>query len=299
MDRLDTIAIFASVAELGSFAAAARRLRRSPAAVTRAIAQLEARLGVRLLNRTTRAVSVTEAGQRFLVGAKRPLAELQEIEQATTGERTAPSGQLRITAPIVFGRLHVLPIVSEFLAQFRAVSVRMALLDRSIDLVDEGIDVAIRIGLLSDSSAIAVRVGEVRRVVVASPGYLKGRRRPKRPAELAGLDVISFAGLERDRWSFRGPDGGTSIDVSPRLEVNTAESALDAARAGVGVTRVLSYQAIKRIRSGELVRLLAAYEGDQLPVHVIYPGGRYPAAKLRAFVDFAVPRLRARLKTLR
>jgi DNA-binding transcriptional LysR family regulator len=299
MDRLDTIAIFAAVAELSSFAAAARRLQRSPAAVTRAIAQLEARLGIRLLDRTTRAVRVTESGQRFLAGAKRALAELQEIEQATAGQRTAPSGQLRITAPIVFGRLHVLPIVSEFLEQFSAVSVRMALLDRSIDLVDEGIDVAIRIGILSDSSAIAIRVGEVRRIVVASPGYLKGRRRPKGPAELAGLDIISFVGLERDRWSFRGPDGDTSIDLSPRLEVNTAESALDAARAGVGVTRVLSYQAIERIRSGELMRLLAAYEGNQLPVHVMYPGGRYPAAKLRAFVDFAAPRLRARLKTLR
>jgi DNA-binding transcriptional LysR family regulator len=296
MDRLDTVTIFVSVAEIGGFAAAARRLRRSPAAVTRAVAQLEARLGVRLLNRTTRAVSVTEAGQRFLAGAKRALAEFEEIEQATAGQQTAPRGQLQITAPIVFGRLHVLPIVGEFLGRFPAISVRMMLLDRPIDLVEEGIDVAIRIGALADSSAIATRVGEVRRVVVASPGYLKGRRVPKRPAELADLDVINFAGLERDRWSFRGPDGEASIGLSPRLEVNTAESAIDAARAGLGVTRVLSYQAIERIRAGELKRLLTAYETEELPVHVLYPGGRYPAAKLRAFVDFAVPRLRARLK---
>jgi DNA-binding transcriptional LysR family regulator len=296
MDRLDTVAIFVAVAEIGGFAAAARRLRRSPAAVTRAVAQLEARLGVRLLNRTTRAVSVTEAGQRFLAGAKRALAEFEEIERAAAGQQTAPRGQLQVTAPIVFGRLHVLPIVGEFLSRFPAVSVRMMLLDRPIDLVEEGVDVAVRIGALADSSAIATRVGEVRRVVVASPGYLKGRRVPKRPAELADLDVINFAGLERDRWSFRGPDGETLINLSPRLEVNTAESAIDAARSGLGVTRVLSYQAIERIRSGELKRLLTAYETEELPVHVLYPGGRYPAAKLRAFVDFIVPRLRVRLK---
>jgi DNA-binding transcriptional LysR family regulator len=297
MDRLDTISIFVAVAELGSFVAAARRLRRSPAAVTRAVAQLEARLGVRLLNRTTRAVGLSEAGQRFLAGAKRALMEFQEIEQAASGQRAAPSGQLQVTAPIVFGRLHVLPIVCEFLERFPAVSVRMVLLDRLVDLVDEGIDVAVRIGGVSDSSTIAIRVGDVRRVVVASPSYLKGRRTPRRAKDLASLSVINFAGLGSGRWSFRGPDGASSIDLSPRLDVNMAEAALDAARAGLGVTRVLSYQAVEQIRSGELKPLLPVYEGEQLPVHIMYPGGLYPAAKLRAFIDFAAPRLRARLKT--
>src|SRR3954451_20860723 len=175
MDRVDGVAIFAEVAERGSFTEAARRLNRSPAAVTRAVAELEARLGVRLLNRTTRAVSVTEPGQRFLAGARRVLADLSEIEQAAIGQGRAPRGELRLTAPIVFGRRHVLPLVTDFLAQFPEVSVRLTLVDRPVDLVEEGLDVAIRIGALADTSAIATRVGALRRVVVAAPVYLKRR----------------------------------------------------------------------------------------------------------------------------
>src|SRR6185295_14135131 len=186
MDRIDNVAVFTEVADRGSFAEAARRLNRSPAAVTRAVAELEARLGVRLLNRTTRAVSVTEPGQRFLAGAKRVLADLAEIEQAAAGQGSAPRGELRLTAPIVFGRRHVLPLVTDFLAQYPDVSVRLALLDRPADLVEEGFDAAIRIGALADTSAIATRVGELRRIVVAAPGYLKRRggqrRRPISPA---------------------------------------------------------------------------------------------------------------------
>lgn len=246
MDRIDNVAVFSEVAERGSFTEAARRLNRSPAAVTRAVAELEARLGVRLLDRTTRAVNVTEAGQRFLAGARRVLADLAEIEQAAMGQGSAPRGELRVTAPIVFGRRHVLPLVTDFLAQYPDVSVRLTLLDRSVDLVEEGFDVAIRIGTLPDTSAIATRVGSLRRIVVAAPDYLKRRGEPKRPDDLSEHDTIAFLGIESmERWRFN--DGEARI--KPRLSVNTAEAALDAAMAGFGITRVLSYQQSTRSRT--------------------------------------------------
>jgi DNA-binding transcriptional LysR family regulator len=292
MDRIDSVTVFAEVAERGSFAEAARHLHRSPAAVTRAVAELEARLGVRLLNRTTRAVSVTEPGQRFLAGARRVLADLTEIEQAAIGQGRAPRGELRLTAPIVFGRRHVLPLVTDFLAQYPEVSVRLTLVDRPIDLVEEGFDVAIRVGTLSDTSAIGTRVGALRRIAVAAPGYLKQRGRPKLPRDLAGHDVIAFAGMDSSaHWHFAD---GIGAPLKPRLIVNTAEAAIDAALAGFGVTRVLSYQAVDALAQGTLVRLLQRHEGDDIPVHVLYPDGRHPPPKLRAFLDMLVPRLRQR-----
>ena len=294
MDRIDSVAVFAEVAERGSFSGAAKHLHRSAAAVTRAVAELEARLGVRLLNRTTRAVSVTEAGQRFLVGARRVLADLAEIEQGAVGQGQAPRGELRVTAPIVFGRRHVLPLVTDFLAQYPEVSVRLALLDRPVDLVEDGLDVAIRIGTLADTSAIAVRVGEMRRIAVAAPGYLKRRGRPKSPADLAGHDVIAFAGIDRvERWRFAG---GVEARIKPRLIVNTAEAAIDAAVAGFGITRVLSYQAADALSDKRLVRLLREHEAGATPVHVVYPEGRHPPPKLRAFLDTIVPRSAAALQ---
>ena len=292
MDRIDSVAVFAEVAERGSFAAAARHLSRSPAAVTRAIAELETRRGVRLLNRTTRAVSVTQAGQRFLSGARRVLADLAEIEQAAAGQGLAPRGELRVTAPIVFGQRHVLPLVTEFLAQYPEVGVRLSLLDRPVDLVEEGFDVAIRIGALADSSAIATRVGMLRRVVVAAPSYLDRRGRPAAPGDLAAHDVIAFIGIEgAERWRFRG---GVDASIKPRLIVNTAEAAIAAARSGFGITRVLSYQAAGALANKTLTRLLREYEGADAPVHVVYPDGRHPPPKLRAFLDALVPRLRQR-----
>lgn len=291
MDRIDNVAIFAEVAERGSFADAARRLNRSPAAVTRAVAELEARLGVRLLNRTTRAVSVTEPGQRFLAGARRVLADLAEIEQAAIGQGSAPRGELRVTAPIVFGRRHVLPLVTDFLEKFPEVSVRLTLLDRPADLVEEGLDAAIRIGALSDTSAIATRVGSLKRIVVASSAYLKRRGAPKTPRELAAHDIIAFVGMDGvERWRFKGGEAA----IKPRLIVNTAEAAIDVASAGFGVTRVLSYQAVDALAGKSLVRLLREYEGDDIPVHVLYPDGRHPPPKLRAFLDALVPGLRQR-----
>jgi DNA-binding transcriptional LysR family regulator len=292
MDQIDSVAVFAEVADRGSFAEAARRLNRSPAAVTRAVAELEARLGVRLLNRTTRAVSVTEPGQRFLVGAKRVLADLAEIEQAAIGQGSAPRGELRVTAPIVFGRRHVLPLVTDFLEQYAEVRVRLALLDRPVDLIEEGFDAAIRIGSLANTSAIATRVGALRSIVVAAPDYLKRRGKPKTPREITSHDVIAFLGMDGvERWRFAG---GVEAPIRPRLIVNTAEAAIDAAVSGFGITRVLSYQAVDQLADKSLVRLLREDEGDEIPVHVVYPDGRHPPPKLRAFLDVLVPRLRQR-----
>jgi DNA-binding transcriptional LysR family regulator len=299
MDRAEAMAVFVQVAEHRSFAAAARRLKRSPAAVTRVIGELEARLGVRLLNRTTRAVSLTEAGERLMAGARRVLSDLEEIERAAAGEGTAPRGELRATAPILFGRLHVLPIVTEFLDRFPDVSVTLNLLDRPVDLVEEGLDIAVRIGPLAESSALATRVGAVRRIVVASPRYLAQRGTPKVPADLSQHLVVAFSGIAGvERWVFHDASGETSVAIRARLVVTTAEAALDAVRAGFGITRVLSYQAADDIARGSLLRLLSHHEGDELPIHFLYPGGRHPPPKLRAFVDFARPRLRRRCEAI-
>jgi len=289
MDRVEDIGVFVEVADRGSFTAAARRLNRSPTAVTRAVADLETRLGVRLLNRTTRAVSLTDAGQRFLGGARRVLADLAEIEQAAAGHGVAPRGELAVTAPILFGRLHVLPIVTEFLGQFPDVSTRLLLLDRPVDLVEESLDVAIRIGPLPDTSAITTRLGHLRRVVVASPAYLKRRGMPAQPNDIASHDVILFGGVGRMDF------GNERVRVVPRLTVSTAEAAIDAAAEGVGVTRVLSYQAVDALARGSVVQILQTHGREETPVHLLYPAGAHPPPKLRAFIDFAAPKLRARL----
>jgi DNA-binding transcriptional LysR family regulator len=295
MIQTESMAVFAEVADAGSFVGAARSLNRSPASVTRVIADLETQLGVRLLNRTTRAVSLTEAGQRLLTGAKRVLADLSEIEQAAAGQASAPRGELAVTAPIVFGRKHVLPLVTEFLAQYPEMKIRLALTDRSSDLIEDGLDAAVRIGELPSSSAVATRVGAVRRVVVASPDYLKRRGEPKTPADLADHDTIAFAALDGiDRWRFRTGKGSSDGAIRPRLVVNTAEAAIDAAESGFGITRVLCYQVADALERKSLVRILGVFEEDAVPIHVLYPQGRHTPPKLRAFLDVIVPRLRAR-----
>jgi DNA-binding transcriptional LysR family regulator len=290
MDRLDEVSVFLAVAEHGSFAQAARSLGRSPAVVTRAIADLESRLGVRLFNRTTRAVNLTDVGQRFQVGARRVLADFDEIEREAAGQGDAPRGELAVTAPILFGRLHVLPVVTDFLAQYPDVSVRLIVTDRSVDLVEEGLDVAIRIGVLRDSSAIATKIGALPSVVVATPEYVARRGIPREPADLAEHDIVAFGGLwGLERWTFAH---GVSVAIHPRLTVSTAEAAIDATKAGFGITRMLGYQVAEAIAEGSLVRLLRDYEVEPWPVHLLYPSGPHPAPKLRAFVDFAAPRLR-------
>jgi DNA-binding transcriptional LysR family regulator len=295
MNRAESLAVFTEVAERGSFAGAARRLGRSRTAVTRGVADLETRLGVRLLNRTTRAVSLTEAGRRLLAGAKRVLADLDEIERAAAGEGTAPRGELRLTAPILFGRLHVEPLVLEFLQRFADVSVVLALIDRPVDLIEEELDAAVRIGMLPETSAIVTSVGTMRRIVVGSPDYLATHGTPRAPADVGTHSVIAFSGLSgTEHWTFREGRGDISVAVKPRLTVNTAEAAVDAARSGFGLTRVMAYQAADDIARGSLVRLLKDYESEGLPIHIVYPGGRHPPPKLRAFLDFVIPRLRQR-----
>lgn len=293
MDRLDTMRLFAAVAEQQGFAPAARRLGVSAPAVTRAVATLEDRLGARLLHRTTRVVRLTEAGTRFLADCKRILGEIEEAEAAAAGSHAEPRGRLVITAPLMFGRLHVAPIVLDFLKRHPGVVARALYLDRVTDLVEEGIDAAVRIGPLPDSSLTAVRVGAMRRIVCAAPRYLRARGTPRDPADLADHDAVAFGGAAPPgQWTF---EGGRRQTVAPRfrMEVNSAEVAVAAAVAGQGVTRVLYYQAARELRAGTLRLLLAEFEPPPLPIHLVHAEGRRAAARVRAFVDFAAQRLRA------
>jgi DNA-binding transcriptional LysR family regulator len=299
MDRIDAMTAFVASVDEGSLAGAARRLGRSPAAITRAIAGLERRCGTRLLYRTTRSVRLTEPGERYLASCRRILADLQEAELAAAGESSAPRGMLNVTAPLLFGRLHVRPLVDAYLDAYPLVQARLLLLDRVVNLIDEGIDAAVRIGHLPDSALIAVKAGEVRRVVCASPAYLERHKAPRQPADLASHDCISFSGLVPSvAWTFSaGPESKSvkSVRLRPRFTVTEAEAAVSSAVEGHGVTCVLSYQIERELRRGRLELLLERFEPPPVPVHVIYPEARLSAAKTRAFVDFVVPRLRKEL----
>jgi DNA-binding transcriptional LysR family regulator len=286
MDRFEAMRTFIAVAKLGSFAEAARRLRRSPSVVTRAIAQLEDELGLTLLLRTTRSLRLSEGGQVYLENCQQILADLDSAERRARGEDAEPRGHLKVAAPIVFGRLHVLPVIRSLLRMYRSVSIQLSLSDRNVHLVDEGIDVAVRIGALSDSSLIAVKLAEVSRVVVASPVYLKKRGIPKSPDELADHDIIAFEGVGIiDDWRFdphRKP-----VQLEPRLTVNSAETAIAAAEAGVGITRPLSYQVEASVRAGRLTPILQQFATPPSPVNAIYPARRIPSANVAAFVKSA------------
>lgn len=297
MDRIDGWATFAAVAEGRSFAAAARRLGRSPAAVTRAVAALEQRLGTRLLNRTTRSVALTEVGARALDAARRTLAAIEELEGVAAAERQEPRGRLTVTAPIVFGRLHVLPVVEAFLRDHPATTAQLVLLDQVVSVVDQGMDVAVRIGQLPDSSLRAIRVGEVRRGVYASPTYLRQSGTPRTPQGLGRHACVACSPVTPvpDRWTFHRDGRTLVVSVSPRLVVNTAEAAIAAAVAGLGVTCVLSYQVEALVRSGQLVRILEGYEPPPAAVQVVMPAGRFVRPIVRAFVGQASEALRARL----
>ncbi|WP_224240303.1 LysR family transcriptional regulator [Hyalangium gracile] len=294
MDRLETLRVFVAVAEEAGFAAAARRLGLSPPAVTRAIAALEERIGTRLLHRTTRTVRPTEAGRRFLADCKRILGELEEAESSAAGSQTEPRGQLSVTASLMFGRLYIAPLLLDFLGRHPHVVARALFVDRVVDLVDEGIDVAIRIAQLQDSSLNAVRVGAVRRVVCASPRYLAEHGRPRTPAELSRFEAITFSQTAAQQgWSFTSGSKVQTVNPPTRLIVNSAEVAIEAALAGRGVARVLSYQVASELRRGRLQLLLEDYEPPPIPIHVVHAEGRRANARVRAFVDFAVERLRA------
>ena len=296
MDRLKAMSVFVAVVEAKGFAAAARRLGMPVATVSRRVGELEQHLGARLLVRTTRQISLTDSGRRFFDASQRLIEELDAADREARGEFAEPKGELAITAPIVFGRLHVVPVVSEFLQAFPEVNVRLLLGDRNVDLIEEHIDAAVRIGELPRSSLVATRLGSVRKVVCASPAYLARFGMPQHPRELAERDCITFSGLvSAERWTFRSGRKLAQFPVRSRLAVTTAEAAIDAAMAGTGLTAVLSYQVAAPVRAKHLKRVLGAFEPPDVPVSLVRPGGGLVAAKLRAFVEFAAPRLRARL----
>jgi DNA-binding transcriptional LysR family regulator len=299
MDRLKAMTVFVAVVEAKGFAAAARRLGMPIATVSRGVAELETYLKARLLVRTTRQVSLTDSGRQFFDVCRRLTEELGEAERVARGEFAQPKGELAIAAPIVFGRLHVVPVVSEFLRAFPEVNIRLQLGDRNIDLIEEHIDAAVRIGELPRASLVAMRLGSVRRVVCASPAYLARFGVPQHPKELAERDCITFSGLvSAERWTFRSGRKLAQFPVRSRLAVTTAEAAIDAAMAATGLTAVLSYQVAAQVRAKRLKLVLGAFEPPDVPVSLVRPGGRLIPAKLRAFVDFAAPRLRARLADL-
>jgi DNA-binding transcriptional LysR family regulator len=294
MDRLETMRVFVTVAEEEGFAAAARRLAISPPAVTRAVSALEARIGARLLHRTTRTMRLTEAGRQFLADCKRLLGELEEAEASAAGSHAEPRGQLTVTASMMFGRMFVAPILFDFLARHPRVVARTLLVDRIVDLVEEGIDVAVRIAHLPDSSMNAIRAGSVRRLVCASPRYLAEHGTPRTPAELSKFEAIVFApSASAPGWTFASGQKVQTVSPPTRLIVNTAEVAIAAAVAGRGLTRVLSYQIAPELRRGQLRIVLEDFEPPPLPIHVVHPEGRRANAKVRAFVDCAVERLRS------
>jgi DNA-binding transcriptional LysR family regulator len=291
MDRYTELQVFVGVAECEGFAAGARKLGVSPPVATRAVADLEVRLGIKLLTRSTRHVRLTDAGKRYLDDAKRILNDIAEADEAATGINGDPSGHIAVTAPVLFGKMFVLPGVIEFLNRYPRMEVNALFLDRVVNLLEEGLDVGIRIGELADSSMRAIRVGEVHRVVCASPNYLMRAGTPQHPDELPQHTIITANGLNAStEWKFRD---GINIRVKPRLSFATNDAAMEAAISGFGITRLLSYQIAPQLADGRLRVLLENFEQGKIPIHVIHREGRYASAKIRSFVDLMVERLRA------
>ena len=294
MDRLHTMEVFAAVADSGSFAKAARTLRLSPPAVTRAISALEDRLGTRLFRRTTRTVRLTEAGVRFLADTQRILHDIAEAEDAAAGAHIVPRGILHLTAPVLFGRMYVAPVLRDFLDLHPKVSAEVLFVDRVVNIIEEGLDVAIRIGELPDSSLTAIRVGFVRRVVFGAPAYFAGYGAPQHPGELPRHRVISVGtGIPPVDWQFEAGGAGITVRVKPVMGVNTIDTAIDAALCGWAISSALSYQVAPHVAAGRLRIVLESFEPKPLPIHVVHQEGRRASAKLRSFVDFIVERLRA------
>jgi DNA-binding transcriptional LysR family regulator len=289
MDRLDAMQAFVTVADLRGFAPAARKLKLSPSGVTRLIAALEDRLGARLLQRTTRSVTLTDAGTRYLERAKRILADVEEAEHAAESERTRPSGRLVVSAPVGFGRLHVSPVMTAYLNRYSDVSGVLRLEDRMVNLVDDGVDLAVRIGDLADSSLVARQVGTMRRIVVAAPAYLKEHGEPKRPQAIASHQTVQFGATAAVAdWRFLEDGREVRMSIAPRLVTNSADAAIQYAEAGGGLTRVLAYQAREAIKRGALKIVLQKFELPALPIHIVYPTSRLLSAKVRAFIDLVV-----------
>jgi DNA-binding transcriptional LysR family regulator len=296
MDRIEAMNTLLAAVEAGSLSAASRKLGMPLPTVSRKVSELEAHLRTKLINRTSRRLTLTDAGRSYVAGCKRILEDLEEIERATAGEYVVPRGDLVITAPIVFGRLHVLPVAAEFLKAYPDIDIRIVLADRVMNLHEDAIDVAVRIGVLPDSSLIATRVGTIRQVVCGSPDYFAAKGTPKNPEELRHHDCVTFDGLMSPaEWKFAISGSSVTIAVHSRLVVSTAEAAIDAAIMSVGVTRVLSYQATDALRAGRLTLALEEFEPMPWPVSLVYTGQGLLPLKVRAFLDFAAPRLKAHL----
>jgi len=297
MDRIDAMKVFVTALDEGSLAGASRVLRRSPAAVSRAVAFLEQHVGVELLHRTTRSIRLSEAGQRYAIACRRILMELEEAELLAGSEHSAPRGVLKISAPPVGGNQLLRPIVDAFLALHPAVSAHLLFLDRAVNLIEEGVDVALRVGQLPDSALVGTRVGsDVRRVVVGAPAYLAHHPKIVEPSDLAQHAIIAFTNFELESWNFAPAAGSAAprtLHFTPRLTVNTVPAALGSAIAGVGLTRLYSYHVADAVRAGLLEVVLADAEHPPVPVHLLTPPGRSAVPKVRAFMDFAAPRLRA------
>jgi DNA-binding transcriptional LysR family regulator len=302
MDRIEAMRVFVAALDEGSLAGAGRRLGRSPAAVSRAIAFLENHVGAELIHRTTRSLKLSEAGERYASACRRILVDLEEADMAALGERSAPRGTLTLTAPPISGEEILRPIIDAYLEAYPAVSVNLILLDRHANLVEEGIDVALRVGELPDSAMVAVRVGgDVKRVIVAAPRYLATHPRIVEPADLARHSIISTTHFGVDTWVFPPAPGGAvarSVHFKPRLVVNSVRAALAAAVGGLGATRLYTYHVADRVRDGALEIVLRDAEPPSLPVHLLTPRGRTSTPKVRAFLDFAAPRLRAEFARL-
>ncbi|MBL9046568.1 MAG: LysR family transcriptional regulator [Tabrizicola sp.] len=299
MDRFQEIEVFLAACDGGSFVKAGQRMRMSPPAVTRAISALEDRLGARLFNRTTRSLALTDVGERFHEKARGVLESLRQAELEAVGEMAEPKGHLTVTASVTLGRSILAPVICAFLREYPQVTVSALLLDRVTNLVEEGIDAAIRIGALPDSTLVAKRLGSVRRLLVASPAYLERHGIPKVPSDLAQHRMIAFTGLMPNReWRFLDGRSGKAVSFMPRFEINDAVSAIAAAEAGDGITVALSYMVARQMQSGTLVAVLDEVTPPAVPAHLVFPQSRHMAPKLRAFVDFASPRIKHAIETL-
>jgi len=295
MDRIEAMKVFVAALDEGSLAGAGRKLGRSPAAVSRALAFLEEHVGAELIHRTTRSLRLSEAGERYAAACRRVLTELEEADMVVLGEKSAPRGSLTLTAPVAAGEDILRPILDDFIEAFPSVSVKLYFMDRPINLIEEGVDVALRLAHLSDSSLVAVKVGEVRRVIAASPRYLAAHPHIEQPADLALHRIIAMTHFGHDSWSFPSPKGSSiplTVQFKPRLVVNSVRAAVASASEGHGITRLFSYHVAPQVREGKLQIILQDIEHAPLPVHLVTPYGRLSVPKVRAFFDFAVPRLR-------
>jgi DNA-binding transcriptional LysR family regulator len=301
MDRIDAMQVFVTALDEGSLAGAGRKLGRSPAAVSRAVAFLEEHVGVQLLHRTTRSSKLSEIGECYAAACRRMLTDLHEAEIMVASQRSVPGGTLALTAPVLIGEEVLRPILDDFLDEMPNVSAKLMLLDRPVNLIDEGVDAAVRVGDLPDSSMIAIRVGQVRRVIVAAPSYLAKRPGIESPSDLAKQQVIAFSETGLNSWSFPPADGSAAprtVQFTPRVVVNSARAAAASAAEGRGVTRLFCHQVAEHVRDGRLQVVLKPHEYTPLPVHILLPEGRLSVPKVRAFVDFLVPRLRMKLSGL-